>query len=118
MFRLTADYLRDNYKFTDHDPAFVASVFSTRTNEIVGIVSVDNSVSNPFETTDDQLWYVFKVKRQDNVQYPFVVVLFGYDDGYCYKNLESIDDFYQWISRFEFKDFTIDDVNKYIDDIF
>lgn len=118
MFQLTAGYLEKNYKFTDHNPRFIMDVFSTRNCEIVGIVSVDHTMWNPFETTDNQQWYVFKVRRQGIREYPYVVVLFGYDDGYCFKNLKSIDQFYQWIEIFETRDFTNEDVQKYIDEIF
>ena len=118
MIHLTTDYLEQNYKFTDHDPAFISSVFDHTNCVISGLVSVNDTMWTPFESTDNQQWYVFKVKQQDDDRHPYVVVLFGYDDGYCYKNLKSLDEFYQWIKIFEFRDFTHDDVETYIDDVF
>lgn len=117
MVYFSLDYLTRHYKCRDHSEVFKQKLIDCN-DDIVGMVSVDRSMWLPFQTTDDQIWYVFKVNRRFNDdRHPYELQLFGYDDGYCYKCLESLDQFYQWINTYKLRDFTFDDVKSHIDEI-
>lgn len=119
MIHMSADYLRDNHVETDWDPMFLPRETAQQPGEIKAIITVNDQFWDAFETKDGNRWYIVTVKHDPvDKRHPYYVSMFGYDDGILIKYLKTVDEFYQWIQQYEFRDFTYNDVRQYIDEVF
>lgn len=116
MIHLSADYLVMNHVDNDCDPVFVPNDSDPPGRVIQAIISVSDQIGNAFKTSDGSQWYVVNVcEQQEDERHPYIVTMFGTDDRMMTKDLKSLDEFYQWIQQYEFRDFNEQDVQQYID---
>lgn len=122
MIHFDLDSLIDNLSGQYHE--YCRRIRDSRADNevIIGYVSVDDAMYAPFVDNDENCYYIFTVFKYDqssgDKRHQYSVRLFGADDGVYCRELKTLDEFYQWIKLFEFRDFGPDDVKQYIDDFY
>lgn len=91
---------------------------------IHGYISVDDSMWTPYVDCDGNTYYTLSLidfgddYEKQYGQHRYSIRIVGCDDQVLCRNIDSVDQFYQWIKIFEFRDFTLRDIREYIDDCY
>ena len=122
MIHLELDSLID--KLTGTDKSYCQHIRDINKNVITGYISVDDTLWNPFTDINGNHYYVIQLTdfgenyKECNDNYRYSIRMYGNDDGILCREIHSVDEFYQWIKLFEFRDFTHSDIEKYVDDVY
>lgn len=118
MVHLNIDRLVD--QFTPKDRDYLTWIHQ-HDHTVLGCVTVDNRLYSPFIDKSGNRYYAFMVVdfgedyKQRNGSHRYSIRLFGREDGVLCREISDLNQFYQWIQLFEYRDFTVDDIQKYID---
>ena len=123
MIRLDLTSLIDNTSEPENEhPKQLAKQYE---NCLVGYVSIDTNWNDDgFTDNDGCMYYVFVLNdygenfKDCNHDHRYAVHMFGAQEGDVYiRRFHTIEQFYQWIQLYEFRDFTAQDMKDYVDDI-